>query len=59
MANQTAINLTSAECLAEIRPKCAALMAEVQAMLEGYPMDTRTFGDLRCIVFRLKLILEH
>lgn len=56
--NAEAKILTPDECLAELRPKCAAMLAEVQAMLEEYPMDTMTRGDLGCIRFRLKMIVK-
>lgn len=46
------------QCLDAMRPQIARMLADVQAMLEGYPMDVRTREDLSSIRFRLKMILE-
>ncbi len=56
--NAPANILTPSECLEKIRPRCREMLAEVQAMLEGYPLDTRTRGNLSGVRFNLKMILE-
>ena len=56
--NAEAKVMTPRQCLEAMRPELELMLADVQGLLEGYPMDTRTRGDLGCIKFHLKMILE-
>ena len=50
--------MTPRQCLDAMRPALFRMLDDVQVMLEGYPMDSQTRGNLNSIRFNLKMILE-
>ena len=51
-------SMTTDECLVPIRSGCDEMLMQVQYLLETYPMDSQTRGNLNSIRFNLKMILE-